>query len=953
MTRGSDNAPHKSKDVYRDTLNLPKTRFPMRANLVRNEPIVQKRWQRQQLAERIRQAPSPKGPYVFHDGPPYANGPIHMGHLLNKVLKDLVVRSRNMAGYAVDFVPGWDCHGLPIEHKVTKELGPRARELDTLQIRERCRRYAEKYVRMQAEQMQRLGTLARYDAPYLTMTPDYEGAVLDVFAELVAQGAVYRALKPVHWSIANRTALADAELEYYERADTSIYVLFDIATPNVLPAGLNVPAGEPVHLMIWTTTPWTLPANLAVAVHPEGRYGLYRVAYAERTVNAIVVEDLAEQVFARAGAGRFTQLGVCRGSELAGSSDYQHPFATRTGPIVTADYVTFDDGTGLVHTAPGHGEEDYRTGMRAGLDVYCPVQSDGTFDSTVPEWLQRKSVWEGNTHIVEHLSQSGHLFHSETIQHSYPHDWRSKTPTIFRATEQWFVGVDTPLARDGRTLRELATEAARERVQFIPEWGRARLLGMLEARPDWCISRQRAWGLPIPAFRDPRGRVLLTAASVRAVAAVIAERGSNAWFEAKPTELLAHYRPDTDPDKPDWLDPSNLDDLEVGTDIFDVWFESGSSWNAVLRARELGFPADLYLEGSDQHRGWFQLSLLPALGVTATPPFKTLLTHGFMVDAQGRKMSKSLGNTIDVQDLLKNFGADICRWWVCGLNTAGDVKVDWEYFKTASEEYRKVRNTIRFLLGNLRDFDPENDAHPVSDVDPASLDAWALQELDALLTTVQQAYSELQFRQIREAVFAFCNETLSAVYLAAVKDRLYCEAQSSTKRRRTQTVLYKTASALVRILAPVLVHSADEAFLALLGEDPEHTERCVHLEPLPEPEGLARNPDWEVVMALRHTALKAFEDAKEKLGVSNPLDAGIVAKLPPQKLATVRHYASELADLCGVSRFRLEAASTEHVEIEDLRAAPRCARSWKRDGTVRERSDGGWLSDRDAEVLGV
>lgn len=945
------------KKDFSKTLQLPRTSFSMRANLLQNEPRHQERWHRLRLHDRILAKEAPRGAYVFHDGPPYANGPIHMGHLLNKILKDLVVRSRLMQGYRVHFVPGWDCHGLPIEHKVLKEMGKTSQELDTLEIRRRCHDYAAKYVELQSRQMQRLGTLADYEHPYRTMDPAYEGAVLEVFAALVREGLVYRDVKPVHWSIANQTALAEAELEYYDRTDTSIFVLFEVEETKRLPFA-EVPEGEPVYLMIWTTTPWTLPANLAVAVAPDAEYGLYRVEGPFGTRWIIVAEALASRVFPLQEGVRFDLIGRTTGRELVGSGvRYRHPFMDRLGVLATADYVSLDEGTGLVHTAPGHGAEDYYTGLQLGLPVYCPVKADGTFDESVPEWLRGLDVWTANPRIVDRLQELGVLYHAHDYLHSYPHDWRSKTPTIFRATEQWFIAVDRPFGEAKKSLRERAIEAAQREIEFVPEWGRSRLLGMLEARPDWCISRQRAWGLPIPAFVLESGGVLLTERSVRAVAQTIRRKGSDYWFVAEPVELLGDYDPAADPEAPEELRRAGregLRQLQKGGDIFDVWFESGSSWNAVLREREIGFPADLYLEGSDQHRGWFQLSLLPSLGATGRPPFRTLLTHGFMVDAQGRKMSKSLGNAIEVDEVLQKHGADVCRWWVSSLSYTNDVKVDWEFFSLAAEEYRKVRNTIRFLLGNLQDFNPERHRRDLQAIPAESLDGWAVDRLAQFLRAVQEAYTTFQFKRVADAVFDFCNEDLSAVYLAAVKDRLYCDAPDSPRRRQTQAVMYEIASSLIRVVAPILVHTAEEAWLALWGETLEESERSVHLESLPEAPEYRCDPRWEAVMAFRDEVLKRLEEARAgDSGLKNPLDAGVRARVPAARLRVLEAFRQDLVDLCGISRLYLEEGPEESIEILDLRDQPRCERSWKRDETVRRRADGSWLSDRDAAVLGL
>jgi isoleucyl-tRNA synthetase len=789
------------------------------------------------------------------------------------------------------------------------------------------------------------------------MDPAYEAAVLEVFGQLVAEKLVYRDVKPVHWSIANQTALAEAELEYHDRTDTSVYVLFPVEKPELLPSSLNLPVGESANLMIWTTTPWTLPANLAVAVAPGAGYSLFRYLEKGETRYAVVAEDLGGRVFSVHEDIRPESVGRCSGSELAESGiTYKHPFVPKRGVVVSADYVTLDDGTGLVHTAPGHGAEDYFTGIHENLPIYCPVQSDGTFDDTVPGWLEGTDVWAANGTIVEHLRESGHLFYSHDYLHSYPHDWRSKTPTIFRATEQWFVAVDKPFGCQKKSLRNRALEAAANEIEFVPGWGKSRLEGMLESRPDWCISRQRAWGLPIPAFMTAPEEVLLTGASVLAVAEVVREKGSDFWFEASPEELLRVYDIDKDPEAPGWLKEagfSAVHELTKSEDIFDVWFEAGSSWNSVLREGGIGYPADLYLEGSDQHRGWFQLSLLPGLGATGQSPFKTVLTHGFMVDAEGRKMSKSEGNAIKVEDVLKKHGADICRWWVSSLNYPNDIKVDWEFFKVASDEYRKVRNTIRFLLGNLNDFSPRQDRYSLSDSDRYSVDSWAMGKLSQLVRDVRSGYESFQFKKVSEAIFDFCNDSMSAVYLAAVKDRLYCDEADSVRRRRTQTVIYEVAHHLIRVIAPILVHTSEEAWLALRSTDMESDE-SVHLRSLPEVVLWDEDPGWAYVMDFRQQALKALEEVKAvEGGIKNPLDAGIRATVPSGLMERLRPFSEELADLCGVSQLLLEEGPELELVVLDLRSEPRCERSWKRDGTVQLRSDGGLLSDRDAEVLGV
>ena len=939
---------------YKKTLNLPKTSFPMRANLGQNEPQSRKRWDQANLYDTVQAARRAEGgaPFVFHDGPPYTSGSIHVGHLVNKVLKDIVVRSRLLEGHPCPYVPGWDCHGLPIEHRVMTELveSGKIEKLKTLDedtrrmaVRRACQAYAEKYHKLQAEQMQRLLTLAEYGDPYLTMRPRYEEGVLEVFAGLLEQDLVYRALKPVHWSIANQTALAEAELEYMDREDLSVYVEFELADAEALGDVFDVVPDRTPSVMIWTTTPWTLPANLAVAVHERYRYALVEVDGSL----TILATELVQRVTEAAGATNVTILAETDGAKLVGLA-YRHPFCERTGRIVAAEYVTLEDGTGLVHTAPGHGAEDYQTGLREGLDVYCPVRDDGTYDDTVPEWLQGLSVWEANTVVTERLRGSGHLFHDHTFMHSYPHDWRSKTPVIFRGTEQWFVGVDRPTRHGDRSLRDMALHAADEDVTFYPAWGRNRFRGMIESRPDWCLSRQRAWGLPIPAFRTPEGETFMTPASVRAVAAAFGARGSDAWFTEAPAQLLATYDAAADPDAPTGLDVATLEKMH---DIFDVWFESGSSWHAVMRRRDLGYPIALYLEGSDQHRGWFQLSMLPALGVTGKAPYEGILTHGFIVDKNGRKMSKSEGNALNVEDLLKDHGADVCRWWVSSLAFENDCKADLSFFEVAGDSYRKVRNTLRFLLSNLADFTPCTTDNPhgmcvdLAALPPTSIDVYIVAEARALSDRVRAAYADYEFRTVHQALFDFCNETLSAFYCAAVKDRLYCDRPDSPRRRATQTVMWDLVEVLSRLLAPILPHTADETYRALWKGDEN---RCVHLERHVDLPAVTADDGWPAVLAMRDRALKAMEEAKAR-GIENPLDAEVVLPDPDGGLA---QFADDLPDLLGVSRVGFDAGASD-VVVKDLSSEPRCDRSWKRDGTVKQRADGGWLTDRDAEAVGV
>ncbi len=1003
--------PEGEKSRYRATLNLPQTAFAMKANLVQNEPASVKRWEKMGLYERIRRARAGARKFVFHDGPPYANASIHLGHLMNKCLKDFVVRTRSMAGLDCPYIPGWDCHGLPIEHKVVTDLleAGKFEKLNTLTesqrrmaIRRECQKHAEKFVKLQGSEMVRLLTLADYEHPYMTMSAEFEGATLEVLASLLDQGLVYRALKPVHWSIANETALAEAELEYYDREDLSIYVDFEAADAGAVYDAFGLPpesaddeeadepetpgAGEKAKLpkpgtrpgvrpsfMIWTTTPWTLPANLAIAVNEKFEYALVFIDGAV----TVLAKDAVERVTKAAKSQDVAILATAPGSKLVGLR-YRHPFvdssrgegAPSATPavftVVGAEYVTLEDGTGLVHTAPGHGTEDYQTGNRVGLPIYCPVRANGTYDDTVPAWLKGLSIWKANDEVVRHLRDSGHLFYDHKFTHSYPHDWRGKTPVIFRCTEQWFIAVDRAKKSDNLSIRDGALKQAASEVKFVPEWGRNRMRGMLESRPDWCISRQRSWGLPIPAFFFPDGSVVMTASLVRAVAKLVREKGSDVWFGSETADLLKYYDPakDSDPAAAQFKSqPSALGTLRKGPDILDVWFESGSSWNAVMRERGFAYnpeadhkPAftDLYLEGSDQHRGWFQSSLLLSLGATGRPPFAELLTHGFMVDKDGRKMSKSLGNTLEVGTLLKDLGADVCRWWVASLAYENDVKVDRSFFDLAGESYRKVRNTLRFMLSNLSDF-PAPARFDSAAFPATSIEAWVLGEFDRLTAEVTGAYDRYDYRAAHTALYDFCNETLSAVYLAAIKDRLYCDKADSPRRRRTQSALFALTDGLCRLLAPLLPHTADEAWRALLKVPADDADRTVHVEVYLGPSGVTPDSAWPAAMAACQAAQVALERAKAPsadggLGVENPLDAGIT--LPDPEGALRKFDLVDLADLLGVSQVKLDPAAKE-PRILDLRDQPRCERSWKRDGTVRARSDGGLLSDRDAQAVGV
>src|SRR5437762_8127242 len=822
---------------YRETLNLPRTEFPMRANLAQREPEILRRWEAMRLYEKLLEANAGRPRFVLHDGPPYANGHIHIGHTLNKVLKDVIVKYRAMSGQFAPYVPGWDCHGLPIELEVEREVGRKA-NLSKLDIRERCRAYAERYVAVQREEFQRLGILGDWDRPYLTMDAAYEAEEVRVLGRVVAEGLLYRGKKPVHWCPSCATALAEAEVEYAELTSPSVYVAYAFVTP--LPAALaslRAPAAA-----VWTTTPWTLPASLAVAVHPDHEYVAMEVAGRVLVVAAALAPAVAQAL----GAVETPPvLARCRGRDLEGSR-CRHPWLPREVPVVTADYVTLDSGTGLVHTAPGHGQEDYETGLRYGLDVLAPVDARGRFTAEVPEWAGR-SVWEANPHIVEHLRAQGALLAAVTVAHSYPHCWRCKNPVVFRATEQWFIGMERGELRR-RALAEI------ERVRWIPGWGRERIGNMIATRPDWCISRQRDWGVPVVAVYcaacdEASGSEALCAR----VAAVFEREGADAWFRRPVGELVP----------PGMSCPRcGGTALRPETDILDVWFDSGVSWKAVVERRpELGGRADLYLEGSDQHRGWFHSALLTGVAVASRAPYDIVITHGFFVDGGGRKMSKSLGNVIAPEEILKRHGAELLRLWVAATDYREEMRISEEILAGFVEAYRRVRNTARFLLGNLYDFDPARDAAPVERL--PELERWALHQTHALAERCLAGYEEFEFHQVFHALNNFCSVDLSAFYLDVRKDRLYCERADGPERRATQTVLHAILDVMVRLMAPVLSFTAEDVWCFVPGAGrPE----SVFLAGLGPPPAAWRVPDvaarFERLLAVRGAGRQASAGAR-------------------------------------------------------------------------------------------
>ncbi|MBV8781486.1 MAG: isoleucine--tRNA ligase [Phycisphaerae bacterium] len=922
------------KKNYKSTLNLPQTSFPMEAKLVASEPPRLARWKESRLYEKIITSRAARPKWILHDGPPFANGDIHLGHLINKTLKDVLIRCKTMANFQTPYVPGWDCHGLPIEHKIQQELGPKLREMSTVEVRQRCHAYAEKYVGVQREQFQRLGILGDWHNPYLTMKPEYEAATLEVFAKFVEAGLVYKQLKPVPWSIANQTALADAELEYQDVDDQSVFVEFPGTEDNDT---------DGTHYLVWTTTPWTLPANLAIAIHPQVEYAYVRYRRGDHWRMGVIASALVDRVLKnRDGISDVEINRVVQGERLLGQT-YRHPFIERTGKLVAAEYVTTEDGTGLVHTAPGHGEDDYETGVREKLDVYSPVLANGRFDETVPSFLHGKTTKEGNGLIVEELKKRNSLLAEEKIRHSYPHDWRSKTPIIFRATEQWFVAMDKPV--DGKeTLRQRAEKAVDSQIEFVPGWGKHRIAGMLASRPDWCISRQRAWGLPIPVFYNGAGKPLLTPESVRAVAKHVRMYGSDAWFTEEPSELLGS----------DFVYPPGFsaDDLRKEKDIFDVWFESGSSWHAVLQGRSyLHFPADMYLEGSDQHRGWFQLSLLPGLGAAGLPPFKQVLTHGFVVKPDGTKVSKSDKEYVTAMQEVDRHGADLLRLWCCSMDYQGDMPASPQAIKEFGDKYRKIRNTLRYLLSNLFDFDPVKNSREI----PAdSLDGWIAAELDTLIVEVRAAYDAYQLHRAFRLLHDFCSVQISAIYGNAMKDRLYCDAPDSALRRRAQTIMHRIVVALTKLLAPMIVYTADETW-DHISHKPA-TDRnldSVHLALFPESFSAPRSELWPMLMKLRESALTQLDELKKSAGMNKALDAELVYQVDAATLKKLEPFGVDLEDIVSAGFHSFAQGNGEpRVTVIDRRDDySACARSWKRRPDVGSDPNFPELSARDAAAV--
>jgi len=852
---------------YKDTLNLPKTEFQMKARLSETEPKRLRRWEEMGLYGQILEAGQGREKFILHDGPPYANGHIHMGHALNKILKDIIIKSRFMSNYAANYVPGWDCHGLPIELQVEKEIKKDKTiegEPSKPEIRKRCRKYAERFVAIQREEFKRLGVFGQWDKPYLTMNFTYQAAIMRELGNFVEKGLIYKGKKPVHWCASCGTALAEAEVEHKDKTSPSVYVSFPVERRE-LEKRLNIKISDnKTAIIIWTTTPWTLPANLAIAVNPDLDYVLASLGGA----SYIFAEGLIEGVAKALGVteDNIKIIKKFRYRDIEGLKA-RHPFIERDSPILPGPHVTLEAGTGCVHTAPGHGQDDYELGLKYGLDVYAPVDDHGKFTDEVPEFTGQ-FVFKANKGIIELMEEKGSLLGTEDIRHSYPHCWRCKRPVIFRATAQWFVSMEAG------ELRQKALSAIDNEVTWIPAWGKDRIYKMIENRPDWCLSRQRTWGVPIPALRCRAcEESFLDKGLIDGLTAAFLTEGADIWFERELQDLPGGAG----------LSCPHCGGVKLAKekDILDVWFDSGVSYSAVLEKREgLSFPADLYLEGSDQHRGWFHSSLLTSIGTRGLAPYKSALTHGFVVDGKGKKMSKTEGNVIAPESIIKKYGADVLRLWVAAEDYRDDIRVSEEILKRLSEGYRRIRNTFRYILGNLYDFDPERDEVEYDEL--GELDRLTLHRLSVLTETVSSAYKEFEFHKIYHAIHNFCNIDLSAFYLDAIKDRLYTAKAGSKKRRAAQTTIYHVLDHLMRLSAPILVFTTEEAWEQIPGK----RERSVHLGSMPYGsedgrERLAKwrseeiEKEWQLLLEIKDEVSKALEGARKAKIIGHPLDAHV------------------------------------------------------------------------------
>ena len=925
---------------YKDTLNLPQTAFPMKANLSQKEPEILKFWEQKAVYAKLQEKNKDNKRYILHDGHPYANGNIHIGHALNKILKDMIVKYKSMQGYYSPYVPGWDCHGLPIELQVDKNLGEKKDKVDVSMKRRLCREYAEKFVGIQREEFKRLGVFGDWDEPYLTMSYDYEASIVREFFRFVKNDSVYKGKKPVHWCPSCVTALAEAEVEYADKESPSIFVKFQIIDEDVKKY-LPQLAGKKIYIIIWTTTPWTLPANLALAVHPELTY-----VAAERDGELfIIAEENLENLREKLNISNAVSLKIS-GSKLEGMRA-KHPFIDRESRVITGEFVAVGEGSGIVHIAPGHGEDDYEAGLKYGLDIYAPVDDRGKFTKQVPEF-EGQFVFRANDAIIETLKEKGALLSVEKIKHSYPHCWRCKKPVILRATAQWFISMGK------RNLREMSLKEI-ERVSWIPSWGRERIYGMVSSRPDWCISRQRAWGVPITLITcENCGEFVRDNGLFDRITELTEKHGADIWFTMEVRDFLKEGYKCT---------KCGNTSFKKEMDILDVWFDSGVSHAAVLEKDErLSCPADMYLEGSDQHRGWFQSSLLASVGTRGRAPYNTVLTHGFTVDGQGKKMSKSLGNVISPQEVIKANGAEIVRLWVSAEDYRDDVKLSKEIISRLTEAYRKIRNTGRFLLGNIYDFDGKDYSNNLLEID-----RWAMSRLQGLIKRALAAYERFDFHEVFHSIYNFCVVDMSSFYLDILKDRLYTFKAGSAERRAAQWVLCRILSDTTRLLAPILSFTAEEIWSYIPKvRDPEGAE-SIFLSGFPVvnekflDEELEKR--WERLIKIRDEANKALEIKRQDKFIGNALEARVVFYLPDDDFNLLNAYKDFLPALFIVSEVGIYLfgqsirEAYESMEIKNLfikverASGSKCERCWNWSTTVGKFEDHPQICERCHSVL--
>ena len=899
---------------YKNTLNLPQTDFPMKANLSQREPEMLKKWEEMGIYKKIREMAKGKTPYILHDGPPYANGNIHLGTALNKIIKDIVIKSKNMRGFDGVYVPGWDCHGLPIEHQVDKELGAKKATMSQVEKRRACRVYAEKYVGIQREQFKRLGVFGEWNNPYLTMAYPYEAATVAEFGKLYLNGSVYKGKKPVYWCATCKTALAEAEVEYADHSTPSIYVKFNFVSDivQVLPKL----AGQKVSMVIWTTTPWTIPANLAIAVKDDFIYVAVKII----DDVLIVAKDMLDyclDAFGHRGKP-YEILDEFKGAVLEGQK-CMHPLVNRHSVLILAPFVTLEAGTGAVHIAPGHGQEDYEIGLEYGLDNYAPVDDAGKFTEDV-EHFAGQFVFDANDNVIKKLDEVGALLGHVPMQHSYPHCWRCKKPIIFRSTEQWFISMEK------NDLRKKALACINE-VKWIPSWGRDRIYGMVENRPDWCISRQRLWGVPITVFYCAKCKnEVMTKEIMDNLVGLIEKGGADVWFEKEPKDLMPKHT---------MCPHCHSTEFTKEINILDVWFDSGVTHAAVLEKRpDLSSPCDMYLEGSDQHRGWFHSSLLECVGTRGRAPYKSVLTHGFVVDGEGKKMSKSVGNVIGAEEAIAKYGAEILRLWVAAEDYTDDIRISDEILKRLMEAYRRIRNTSRFILGNLNDFNLDKDAVEYEQM--MEMDKWALHRLQEVIKRVTEAYECHQFHVVFYTLYNYCTVDLSALYLDVLKDRLYTNKAASNMRRSGQTVMFIILDSMTRLLAPVLTFTSEEVWSAMPSWN--NKEESVHLAQFPQVNEKYFNAElgdrWKAMIDAKSEIAKAVEQARKEKTIGHSLDARITIAAPQKLRELIATHLEDMRALLIVSQLQVAdekdiAAPFRSAEIEGLVVGVEKARGGK------------------------